>query len=316
MISKNVPSIQKNIKKRNKRKIVKKKIVKRKIAKKKIVKKKNKSKKYKFVVMAIFKNEEEYMEEWLEHHINQGISHFYLYCNDSNLNKYNYLKKYSDYIKLIEWTNKVNRGSQTIQKQAYTDCVKKYSHEYHYILIIDLDEFIINLKKNKRVIDYINTLGLSKTKAIKVPRFNFGSNGHIEKTKGKVMEKYTKHEIIYSSFKTIGNSKFLDNRMFKTVHDFNYLNKIGKIYNAFLDKKNKIKKSARGNKNETPLVINHYYTKSYEEYVNRSKLWENGGVNPVQHRAECKKKFNMNDRNEVEGYDYLTKKLKKEPNRL
>lgn len=273
---------------------------------------KSESKKHKFVIMAIFKNEEEYMEEWLEHHINQGVTKFYLYCNDHNLKKYSYLNNYKKHIELIDWTKKKNIGSYTIQKQAYTHCIRNYNNEYHYIMMLDLDEFIIHLDKKKKVIDYLNLLGLFKTKSLKIPRYNFGSNGHIKKTKGSVVENYTKHEKIYSSFKTIANSIFIKkNTMFKTVHDFNYIAKKGKIYNSFLSKKNKILKSIRKNRNETKLVINHYYTKSYEECINRCKLWKNGGINPYQFRQNCDKKFKKIDKNEVSGYDYLKKKLKK-----
>ena len=90
-------------------------------------------KKCMLAVMAIFKNEEEYMEEWLKHHISQGIKKFYLYCNDPVLNKYNYFSKYNKYISIINWTNKVNRGRSTVQKQAYFHCIKNFSNNLNFI---------------------------------------------------------------------------------------------------------------------------------------------------------------------------------------
>jgi hypothetical protein len=50
-------------------------------------------KKYNLSIMAIFKNEQDYMEEWLNHHIKEGIEHFYLYSNDEQMKNYPYLKK-------------------------------------------------------------------------------------------------------------------------------------------------------------------------------------------------------------------------------
>ena len=47
-------------------------------------------------IMAIFKNEELYLEEWLQYHIKEGINHFYLYSNDKNMEKYNFLDKYQN----------------------------------------------------------------------------------------------------------------------------------------------------------------------------------------------------------------------------
>ena len=56
---------------------------------------------YDFVVVAVFKDEEFYMEEWLDHYIQQGFQHIYLYCNDPETHKYPYLfspSKYTPYL--------------------------------------------------------------------------------------------------------------------------------------------------------------------------------------------------------------------------
>jgi hypothetical protein len=272
----------------------------------------NINKKYKIAIMAIFKNEQNYMEEWLEHHINQGIEHFYLYCNDPNIEKYPYLKntKYKKFITLIEWVDKKNNGANTIQRQAYTHCVKTYNNEYQFIMMLDLDEFIVHTDKNKKVCDFIYSINNDwyRTKAIKVQRYDFGSNGHKKKPNGKVMDNYTKHEKICSSYKTIANSDYIDiKKNFYGVHDFCYLDKPGKIYNEYFSYKytgfpNGCKKD---DINEIPLVINHYYTKSYEEYLERCKLWINGGINNIGYRKDCEKIFKERDVNDVNDVNYV-----------
>lgn len=254
--------------------------------------------KHKLSIMAIFKNEEQYLDEWLQYHVNQGIAHFYLYCNDEDLKKYDYLDKYKHYITLIDWTKKMNEGSMTIQRQAYTHCVKNYNKQYDYIMMLDIDEFLVCTENHKKVAPYINSLDFDKTKALKVQRYDFGSNGHKKKPKGGVFENYTKHETICSSYKTIANSKFIDtDKNFYGVHDFNFIDKDGKIYNDYFDYKftgfpNSCTKES---KNEIPLVINHYYTKSYDEYIERCKLWENGGINTVGYRQNCETLFKKRD---------------------
>jgi hypothetical protein len=258
--------------------------------------------------MGIFKNEHNYLKEWLDHHISQGIDHFYLYCNDIHIKNYPYLftPYYKKYITLIYWTNKKNSKSNTIQRQAYTDCVQKYSNESTYLMMLDIDEFIININPNKKVIDFINSLNHNDTKALKIQRYNFGSNGHDIKPLGSVMNNYKKHEKICSSYKTMANCDYIDiEKNFYGVHDFNFLPKNGKIYNEYFSYRYTgypigCKKT---DKNEIPLVINHYYTKSREEYLNRCKMWENGGVNNVGYRKNCEKKFKSEDVNEVSGYN-------------
>jgi hypothetical protein len=252
--------------------------------------------------MAIFKNEHEYLEEWITHHINQGFSHFYLYSNDEKMYNYPYLKKYSDYITLNDWTKKQNNGDSTIQRQAYEHCAKNYYNECDYLMMLDIDEFCLPLMSNAKVIDIINNLS-NDVKAVKVQRYDFGSNNHITKPLGNVMDNYKKHEKVCSSYKTIANTLFIDvDKPFYGVHDFPYLNKDGKVYNAYFDYKYKGYPNGCDimNINEIPLVINHYYTKSYSEYLKRCELWKDGGINTFGYRKNCEKLFSEKNKNETD----------------
>lgn len=269
-----------------------------------------KYKKYDLAIMAIFKNEQDYMEEWLDHHISQGFNQLYLYSNDPNIHSYTYLSnpKYISYIKLINWVDKKNIGSQTIQRQAYTHCVQNYSHNCQFLLMLDLDEFIIPIKTYSKVSDYIIELKhqWNQIKAFKIQRYDFGSNGHITKPPGLIMSNYILHEKKCSSYKTLANTDYIDKKLdFYGVHDYNlYFDKPGKIYNNYFGyHETGFPNSCKSNtQNEIPLVINHYYTKSYEEYLNRCELWKQGGINPIGHRTDCENKFKIRDINEIKGY--------------
>lgn len=264
-------------------------------------------KKYMFSLMGIFKNEENYLKEWLDHHIEQGIDHFYLYSNDPEMTKYDFLKDYNELITLIPWIDKTNNGINTVQRQAYEDCVKQYHSETQYLMMLDIDEFLISLDKSRDVINVILDLDTDQTKAIKVQRYNFGSDGHIIKPRGNVMDNYTMHEIVCSSYKTIANTDFIDtSKNFFGVHDFPFINKYGKIWNNYFNYATGYPgKCEPDSKNEIPLVINHYYTKSYEEYLNRCKLWKHGGINIFGYRKDCEKKFDKENMNQIRGYEYL-----------
>lgn len=271
---------------------------------------------YKLCIMAIFKNEHEYMKEWLDHHIKQGVSHFYLYSNDPNMQNYPYLtqSKYKKKVTLIPWVNVKHIGKYTVQRQAYTHCIKNYNAEFRYIMMLDLDEFIDtftenNDKKEKLVIDVIDTLDQNNTKSIKVMRFNYGSNGNLKKPKGTVMNNYTKHQKWCSSFKTIANVDHIDtDRRFFCVHDYPYKRHktSAKIYNKFLRYKKGLPSGCDcDSKTEVDLIVKHYFTKSKEEYIDRCKLWKDGkGVN-ILGRGDCENNFKDKDVNDIEGYDYL-----------
>jgi hypothetical protein len=268
-------------------------------------------KKYNLAIMTIFKNEQDYMEEWLNHHISQGFEQIYLYSNDPNIHLYTYLSnpKYNQYIKLIDWVDKKNIGSQTIQRQSYTHCVKNYSSECQFLLMLDLDEFIIPIKSYSKVSEYINSLKTewNQIKAFKIQRYDFGSNGHLVKPSGNVMLNYTKHEKICSSYKTLANTDYINKQLdFYGVHDYNYNddNKQGKIFNNYFGyHETGFPNSCKSNSlNEIPLVINHYYTKSYQEYLSRCELWKQGGINPIGYRTDCISKFKSRNKNEVKDY--------------
>lgn len=263
-----------------------------------------KNKKWDLAIMSIFKNEESYMEEWLDHHIAQGFDQIFLYCNDPNLSKYPYLKdlpnsKYKNYVTLIDWVNKVNQGRNTVQKQAYAHCVNNYGNDCQFLMMLDIDEFVHAFKDFKNIKQFIKSLdNWEKIRSFKIHRFNFGSDGHIEKPNLPVTQAYTKHEKICSSFKTLVNTDYVQRNVnFYGVHDFPYNGKTGKIYNPYL---NYFKTGfdcgcEKDDINEIPIVINHYYTKSYQEYMNRCKLWENGGINPINYRKNCDKLFKSKD---------------------
>lgn len=272
------------------------------------------SDKNKLSIMAIFKNEELYLEEWLQYHIKEGINHFYLYSNDKNMEKYNFLDKYQDKITIIPWINVKIKKHSTVQRDAYTHCIKNYINECDFLLMLDIDEFLVSLLKNKKVIDIVNKFDKNKVKAVNLQRYNFGANGHIKKPYGRVMHNYKKHEKICSSYKAIANSKYINTtRRYYGVHDHPYKKMDGIIFNSYFkyeeDDKNDIyigpNKCNKNSVNEIPLVINHYYTKSQEEYLKRCKLWTNGGINNVNYRINCKNNFKKNDVSDIEGYDYI-----------
>lgn len=264
-------------------------------------------KKYNFAIMAIFKNEQDYIEEWLNHHISQGFEQIYLYCNDPDIAKYPSFDKYKNNVKLINWVNKKNNGGYTIQKQAYTNCVQTYSNDCQFLLMLDLDEFIVPIKNYSKVSDYFNSLKYNwkNIKAFKIQRYDFGSNGHITKPIGSVMSNYEYHEKICSSYKTMANTDFINKKaIFYGVHDFNFTDVNGYVYNDYFGyHETGFPNACKSNSvNEIPIVINHYYTKSYHEYIARCELWKDGGINPIGHRKDCESKFKSRDVNEINEY--------------
>lgn len=109
--------------------------------------------KYDLAVCAIFKDEAEWLEEWIDFHKRQGVEHFFLYNNNST--DY-YEKTLEPYIKngevdLINWDVTYNgqMGFVFMQRDAYLDCVNKNKSTCKWIAFIDTDEFLFSVDNNK-----------------------------------------------------------------------------------------------------------------------------------------------------------------------
>lgn len=132
-------------------------------------------------IVAIIKNEGQYIEEWVKYHIVVGVEKFYLYDNDSNDNTKLILQKYIDagYVELITFPG--------IAKQlpAYNDAIRKFAHRSRYMAIIDADEFLYSCDPEMSVRNQVLALFEKHTKAggIAVNWRMFGSSGFVEKPK-------------------------------------------------------------------------------------------------------------------------------------
>ncbi len=91
-------------------------------------------------ICAIFKNEAEFLDEWIKFHLGVGVGHFFLY-NDNSTD--NYLAVLSDWIKkevvtLIEWPEYKN------QIDAFNHCLTNNRSSTKWIAFLDLDEFLFS----------------------------------------------------------------------------------------------------------------------------------------------------------------------------
>lgn len=225
-------------------------------------------KKYYSSICAIFKNEARYLKEWIEYHRIIGIEHFYLYNNFSEDDYISVLQPYIDIslVTLIQWP--VKQG----QMGAYSDCAKKFGDETNWIAYIDLDEYIVpNTKDN--INDLLKPFEHNRPILIAYWRL-FGTSGLISRdTKGLVTEDFS---LCWRKYTNIGKV------FFNTAYDYaenlkyntnmhsrwsNYKNRIlppVNFYdNAICCGIDKVKD------NYPPVQINHYFTKSYNEYLEK-----------------------------------------------
>ena len=98
------------------------------------------------------KNENLYVKEFISYYYKLGIDKIFIYDNnDLNSEKISDMIdiKYKTFVKIYE-TKKLKIFNQS---QAFTDCYEKYKKKFHWILMIDMDEYLYI--KRDRLKDYL-----------------------------------------------------------------------------------------------------------------------------------------------------------------
>lgn len=109
----------------------------------------------KVAIVAIARLENDYINEWVGHHLGIGVDHIYVYDNSSSEEEKlcgALYEKYNDRVTIIPAYDK-----SQYQMPAYKDAYHKYGKEYDYLIYIDIDEFIM-LQKDKTIGEFVSRL--------------------------------------------------------------------------------------------------------------------------------------------------------------
>ena len=221
----------------------------------------------KTAICVIIKDENDYLDEWLDYHLNLGIDEIFLYEDYGSKSHEDIVKPYGDRVHLNSidvifnspYPNKnVIDTGENIQVQLFYYFTKFYKNVFDWVLFNDIDEFLI-LKQplHDLLKEYDDKPGL-----LLHWRW-YGASGHIKKPEGKVMDNYKKCYKFHSDF-PYNMKSFLNCKKFK-----NWEQPTHKVEGAVF-----------------PLTewgghkawINHYFTKSWEEW--KTKILCRGDVVP------------------------------------
>ena len=247
---------------------------------------------YDLAVVAIMKNEAPYVKEWLDYHLLAGVDHFYIYDNESTDNLKEVLQPYIEKGLVTKTVTSIwNSGIP-----AYNDAIERFKFFCRYILFIDLDEFILP-KNNRSIVEVLDEI-FSLNPDVGGVLFNwhcFGSNGHEESDLSRgVLDMFTRRA--ENDWYENPNEKrrlWIGNIHVKTATNPRRVKYISSphfaMYFTGINTINEDGVPVQPSCFKLPItakrmVINHYYTKSHEEFVQR---------------RPNNKSFNEHDRNEV-----------------
>ena len=215
----------------------------------------------KSALVCIAKDEDNYINEWIDYHLNLGFDRIFVYCNDWD---WFIPTKY----KITNKVEKITFNGDKKQVPAYDDFISKYYNEFDFACFIDIDEFVVlNRWKNINVC----LSGYLDINALRLPIKTFGNDGQdkVVDNNYSVLERFTKCRKEYEhigkyiiNLKRLKNTvKFIDENWFGHIPCCNPDKKL--FYNSYYCP------FINDTYDQQPIELNHYITKTWEEYFIR-----------------------------------------------
>jgi len=212
---------------------------------------------YDLSICCIIKDENKYLNEWINYHLKVGVQHFYIYDNGSKVP----ISDTLEHIGLSAYATVTVISGKARQVKAYGDCIKRFGKTSRWIGFIDVDEFIVPKSTNGNLVEFLKDY--EQFGGIGVNWLVFGSSGHIKKT-GKQQ---------LASFKLRAKECFPVNRHIKsivqprfvksssTAHSFSYVEGKFCVNENFMPIEHNF-----SDLSVDRIRLNHYFCRSLEEF--------------------------------------------------
>lgn len=133
-------------------------------------------------ICLIIRDEGDYLQEWLDWHVNAGVEHFYIYDNGSRPPITEFVpEQYRDYCTVLQ-------APEMFQVEAYTHCLSHYRQDSHWIAFIDTDEFI-RIEDGRSIPEFLRNMP-SEADAVALHWVVYGANGQRKKSNASVRERF------------------------------------------------------------------------------------------------------------------------------
>ena len=216
------------------------------------------------MICSILKNEDLYIDEWLEYHRYLGFDRVQLYDNAINASSHiaSLPEKYGSFVNVTHFPG---LGKQVT---AYRDCVAKNKDHNMWAAFMDIDEFVV-LRKHPNIKSFLQDvapLGGSVALGWSI----VGANNSMHHMPGPVVVRFVLTSVVPDRHvKTIA---YLDHVLDPDIHNTHILpgypsvNQHGRQINC--------KSPYVYNNTREVAYMNHYYTKSLEEFtLKRQRGW-------------------------------------------
>jgi len=216
---------------------------------------------YNSIISTQVRDENDYLDEWVRYHLSIGFDHIVIYDNESIIPVKNLWGKYVTVL-----TEKREFQGSPIYN-CHNDTVRNF--ETNWIARIDIDEFIV-LKQYKNINELLE--GYKDFGGLGINWRIFGTSGHKTKPKGLVKDNYTWRIPDNCGIANGGNfhvKTIIRREYCIQVHHPHFCLStqplVNEDYQSYPD--------AWTDSSRKLAVINHYVTKSVEEWQFKYNLW-------------------------------------------
>jgi hypothetical protein len=251
---------------------------------------------------AMYRNEADYLAEWIEFHLLVGVERFFLYDNRSGDDHRAVLAPYIEerIVELTEWPEPFPGSLH----KAFEDCIERHLHDSRWIAFLDIDEFLFS-PTGRPLPEVLSEFeDASGVVATVIP---FGTSGHRTKPPGLVIENYVRRarEELRHPTKGWSIKSIVDPRRVESCphggHYFTYRDSY-----AVTENHTPVTDEGRHRAPELgmqKLRVNHYWSKSEEEVLHKFDKWDTSGhTRPRSVIGERKRLFNQREDRTITRY--------------
>ena len=228
----------------------------------------------KVCICTLGKNENRYINEFVEYYKNYGVDKIYLYDNnDINGERFeDVISEYigTKYVELINWRGV--KGNSTYY-EIMDSCYQKNHEQYDWLIFYELDEFLY-LKNYRNIKSYLISKKFNKCESVQLNWVHMSDNNQIFYENKSLIERFP---VIGKNVVKNKNNKICFVKTIIRGHLINInithnhlLSKKVKACNGF-GKASKLKGILSLNPDYEYNYIKHYYGKSVQEFVEKIK---------------------------------------------
>jgi len=241
-------------------------------------------------LVAIMKNERDYVLEWVAYYKTIGIQDILIYDNDSTDGTSELLEKLTS-ANLIKSKRWIVPEGQSPQMTAYNHAITTLRDDYEFIALFDADEFLVPLG-GVTINAYLDAV-TDDVGAIAINQRVFGSSGHKNK----------EAELVTSRFRQAASSEYKENLWVKSIYRASSVDEILSPHHGKLISGRYIQPDGRDAFSGERVIgvadrvdfslfqVNHYIIKSEEEFLIKRRR---GGGAAATHEARVARYEDMN----------------------